>query len=77
VKIEIQSQGSSDSISPKPTAEATPIHNGFVVEKSGARLVFLRIPRFPPVGVILPTVPQYMFIFQWHYPYYLSNCHDG
>jgi len=46
VTIQIQSQGSSDSISLKstelqPTAEATPIHKGFVMEKSGARSGFL------------------------------------
>ena len=69
VEIQIQSHGSSDSISLKntvlqATAEATPIHKGFVVKKkSGARSGFLRVPRFPPV-VILPTAPSYMFIFQ-------------
>jgi len=62
MKIQIQSQGSSDSISLRstvlqPRAEATPIQKGFVVEKSGARSGFLRVPRFQPVGVILPTGP--------------------
>ena len=62
MKIQIQSQGPTASISLnstvlQPTAEATPNHKGFVVEKSGARSGFLRVPRFPPVGVILPTAP--------------------